>query len=81
MYLNHDAARERLEMRQDKDAFRQLDWGSWEASFHPDEYKALIAQYPDLHSMDEDIKRRAWCQFLNSSKSENFRVKNRGLSR
>jgi len=53
---------------------KSVDGMKWALSIPPDDMFMLKQRFPDLDSLDRDIKHKAWQKFMKTSESEPFRV-------
>ncbi len=60
-------------------AATKLDFGAHLLSIPELDYYVLIERFPELKSLDAEIKRKAWIKFANSPLAEQYRDKRRKL--
>lgn len=65
------------EIRKEAGALRPLSFMGWELCIPEADYWPLLAKYPELKSLDAEIKTRAWRRFMASSECDPYRVRDR----
>lgn len=75
-YTREDLDREQILLmnQQARGKLKASDGMRWALSIPPDDLAQLKLLYPDLGSVDRDIKHKAWQKFMKNSASEPYRV-------